>query len=277
MKKRYTLLMLVVGMLRATAAEACTIYSCSPGGNLCAPASVTIIGSFAATGSYSPSVSIGGASCTIGSYSEFSITVNVPSSASGTFVSVRDRSGSSCSGAYPGLISSTPPSIGSITAAPPIINSGESTTLIAGSGTAFTNWFKGTCNSGSIGTGISIIVNPTVTTTYCARNEDLYGICFSSCACVTVTVMPSVGISENTTQPDAFTVYPDPASSAINLSSSGALNEITIYDISGRKMRKLWLSDIRTASVDISSLDRGIYIVEASVSGRMEIRRFIKL
>jgi hypothetical protein len=59
-----------------------------------------------------------------------------------------------------------------------------SRTLTAIGGGANTQWYSGSCGGTSLGTGASISVSPTVTTTYYARNPG------GSCASTTVTVSP---------------------------------------------------------------------------------------
>lgn len=75
------------------------------------------------------------------------------------------------------------------TASSASICSGSSTTLTATGvvGTAY--WFEGSCaTSGQIGTGSTLNVSPTTTTTYYVRNND--GQWSANCASVTVTVNP---------------------------------------------------------------------------------------
>jgi len=51
-------------------------------------------------------------------------------------------------------------------------------------------WYTGACGGVSVGSGVNIVVNPTVTTTYFVRGE---GGCVSpgSCASITITVVPT--------------------------------------------------------------------------------------
>lgn len=77
----------------------------------------------------------------------------------------------------------------SATASSASICEGSSTTLTATGvvGTAY--WFEGSCaTSGQIGTGSTLNVSPTTTTTYYVRNND--GQWSANCASVTVTVNP---------------------------------------------------------------------------------------
>jgi hypothetical protein len=83
---------------------------------------------------------------------------------------------------------STNPS--SITASPSVVVPGGSTTLTVNGGSLGTGaswkWYSGSCGGTPVGTGTSITVNPTSTTTYFVRAE---GLCNNSnCVSVTVTV-----------------------------------------------------------------------------------------
>jgi hypothetical protein len=81
------------------------------------------------------------------------------------------------------------------------ICSGSSTTLTAMGGSASSQWFTGSCGGTSIGTGASITVSPTTTTTYFVRN--FTSPCgFSSCVSTTVNVnSPPSAVSAGSNSP----------------------------------------------------------------------------
>jgi hypothetical protein len=85
----------------------------------------------------------------------------------------------------------TPPSSPtSITASTSTICGSGSSTLTANGSVGTVYWFSGGCNiSGQIGTGNSITVSPTTTTTYYARNFN-NGAWSSNCTSVTINVNP---------------------------------------------------------------------------------------
>lgn len=74
-----------------------------------------------------------------------------------------------------------------ITGGSSTICAGSSATLTATGGNANTRWYTGSCGGTQIGTGASITVNPTSTTTYFAANVNCGTI--TSCAQVTVNVV----------------------------------------------------------------------------------------
>lgn len=82
-----------------------------------------------------------------------------------------------------------------ISASPANICAGESSTVaINNPGAGFTtDWFTGSCGGILVGTGNSLSVSPTVTTTYYARTRNTTTGCLSvSCSNVIVTVNPPV-------------------------------------------------------------------------------------
>ncbi|MEN9972231.1 MAG: hypothetical protein RIS20_578 [Bacteroidota bacterium] len=89
------------------------------------------------------------------------------------------------------MISCGPVGPTSITATTTTICSGQSATLTAVGGTGTINWYANACGTtNTIGTGQSITVSPTATTTYYA-NSSSGGTYSSSCVNVTVTVNSS--------------------------------------------------------------------------------------
>ncbi|MBI4947718.1 MAG: hypothetical protein HY840_15105, partial [Bacteroidetes bacterium] len=103
-----------------------------------------------------------------------------------------DRWASTSNSSYTLLISTcTPPSDPSNqAAAPSTICNGSSSTLSASVSGATIYWYTGSCGGTQIGTGNSLVVSPTTTTTYYAR---AYTSCFStSCGSVAVTVNATV-------------------------------------------------------------------------------------
>ena len=84
----------------------------------------------------------------------------------------------------------------SITATQNTICNGTSTTLTANGAIGTVYWYTGGCGTTFIGTGNSITVTPSTTTTYFARNYNS-GLFSSSCASTTITVnqIPQVTIT----------------------------------------------------------------------------------
>lgn len=94
----------------------------------------------------------------------------------------------------------TSPTLPTISAANPVLCSGQSTTLNVNGGTLNSatswHWYSGSCGGTLIGTGNSVNVTPSGTTTYYARGE---GNCVlpSTCSSVTITVNPLPPVTAN--------------------------------------------------------------------------------
>jgi hypothetical protein len=85
------------------------------------------------------------------------------------------------------------------------VNSGSSTTLSRSGGSLGTGaswvWYSGSCGGSNVGTGTSVSVSPTSTTTYYVRAEGSCGN--TTCASVTVTVNTPPGTPPNPANPTA--------------------------------------------------------------------------
>jgi len=117
--------------------------------------------------------------------------------------------------------SSTAPT--SASASNPTICVGQSTTLSVSGGTNGTGstlvWYSGTCGGTQVGTGPSITVSPTSTTTYYVRRE---GGCGTPTGCASVTVT----VNTSSTAPTSASANPSTicAGQSTTLSASGGTN-----------------------------------------------------
>jgi hypothetical protein len=72
-----------------------------------------------------------------------------------------------------------------------------------------------------------------------------------------------------------FSVYPNPATSMINIRSGEIIDDVVIYNTLGQQvMHTKPLAS--QAALDISELAKGVYMFKASVGGSMLVRRIIK-
>ena len=81
---------------------------------------------------------------------------------------------------------------------------------------------------------------------------------------------------EDPEQPDgieelssSFNIYPNPASSEINITSqlNGEAN-VKIYDMTGRCVKETRISNINNATINISDIDNGLYLI--NINGSFE-------
>ena len=64
-------------------------------------------------------------------------------------------------------------------------------------------------------------------------------------------------------------VYPNPASSLVNIKSSArGSGDISIFDMTGRCVKTVYVEDISNATINIEDLDKGVYFVD--VNGKVE-------
>ncbi len=117
----------------------------------------------------------------------------------------------------------TPPpaDLSSITASSSTICNGQSTTLTANGAVGTVYWFTGGCSTtGQIGTGNTLSVSPTTTTTYYARNFNA-GQWSNNCASITITVNPNPVVNAGVDQ----TLCPG----NVNLSGTVAPMSTTVF------------------------------------------------
>lgn len=77
----------------------------------------------------------------------------------------------------------------------------------------------------------------------------------------TANMNPNIGIVGNISDVSAnLKIYPNPASKIINIDIDENIQQIVIYDFSGKKV--LELTNIIGKQVDVSNLDNGIYLFE---------------
>lgn len=80
-------------------------------------------------------------------------------------------------------------------------------------------------------------------------------------------------LSTPSLETSAAILYPNPASDRIFISSEMAVEQVQIYDLSGRELLKF--SDIESG-IDISTLPQGIYLAELSQGKSRQVKRFVK-
>lgn len=75
-----------------------------------------------------------------------------------------------------------------------------------------------------------------------------------------------------------FSVYPNPVSATLNISGKNniALNEITISDLNGRVVRRVYAQGVNQTQLNISDLASGAYFLKISSDLGMGIKKIIK-
>ena len=78
------------------------------------------------------------------------------------------------------------------------------------------------------------------------------------------TIEGTIELIEN-----SFNIYPNPASSEVRISSTvnGEAN-VSIYDMTGRCVKEIRVSDISNATINLNDVDKGVYVI--NVNGNVE-------
>ena len=80
--------------------------------------------------------------------------------------------------------------------------------------------------------------------------------------------------SVKTIDRNLFNVYPNPATNEINVTSDEPLTNVTILDITGKIVYTS--SEITSnQTVNVSSLNRGIYMVQVMTDNKTSVKRLI--
>jgi hypothetical protein len=96
-----------------------------------------------------------------------------------------------------------------------------------------------------------------------------------------VTLQDTVlaGIEENRSSPfasrQALKIYPNPAKSIIYISSPSSINQIELFDATGKIIRKINSSDLCNISLDIRHLKDGIYFVQTSTTDKKIMQKLV--
>ena len=77
----------------------------------------------------------------------------------------------------------------------------------------------------------------------------------------------------------SLTIYPNPSTDHVNIVSSASIDNVVLYDITGRQLRRVDCPKVgaRSGKIDIGSLALGVYMMEVRFSdGSTVIKRLIK-
>ena len=71
----------------------------------------------------------------------------------------------------------------------------------------------------------------------------------------------------------SFTIYPNPASGFVHLSLP--VGQLQVYDLTGKLIKNYTTEELKSKSLDISGLSKGLYIIKAEKDGKTEISKLI--
>lgn len=140
-------------------------------------------------------------------------------------------------------------------------------------GGATWNWYSGTCGGTPEGTGVSIVVTPTVTASYYVRAE---GGCLSGpgvCSGANlITVQTCTGLDELQNN-NLIQIFPNPFKDKIYFVTDKRISSIEIYDATG----KLLIQESDVSEIDLSNISSGLLIVKTKLEdGHINMKKLVK-
>jgi hypothetical protein len=70
-------------------------------------------------------------------------------------------------------------------------------------------------------------------------------------------------------------IYPNPAMNILNIESEISIEKVSVYNILGQEVISKY-PNTELVTLDVSSLQSGVYILKTSINGNVSSTRFIK-
>ena len=130
-----------------------------------------------------------------------------------------------------------------------------------------------TFNSGFLG---DIGSTFSYTFTVVGDNDYFCGVHGANSMSGTITVEQNLSVGDETIK--TFSIEKNPVDSNLNISLSQTISEgnITIYDLLGKQVITKNISNIASVSLDVSALNKGLYLVSINSENGKETKRFVK-
>ena len=93
-----------------------------------------------------------------------------------------------------------------------------------------------------------------------------------------LTVESILGVEDNKLD-NAIVIYPNPAQDIVIFANTSGilLNQAVIYDVNGRQISTIDLSDMQQEkTVDVSNLSSGVYMVQFQSDDASTVKRLVK-
>jgi alpha-tubulin suppressor-like RCC1 family protein len=90
---------------------------------------------------------------------------------------------------------------------------------------------------------------------------------------VTLVTCPAVLSSESFDELNKATLYPNPVSNQLNISTSSEIQKLIIYDVTGKQVK---YQEGNTNAIDVQDLNSGFYLMEITVDGNKQFKKFLK-
>ncbi len=89
-------------------------------------------------------------------------------------------------------------------------------------------------------------------------------------------VKDTVGVKDYANDPLTLLIYPNPTKEVVTISTTEMMEQIIVYDMTGRVIYRKEGIESQEWSIDTSSWDKGLYIVKAITKGQIKIAELIK-
>lgn len=80
----------------------------------------------------------------------------------------------------------------------------------------------------------------------------------------------------DTQSPFTYKMYPNPANNSLNLSNISDVNKIEVYDVTGKLIRTIATEGVENVTIDVTDLNTGVYILNATNKTGVQTTKFIK-
>lgn len=91
---------------------------------------------------------------------------------------------------------------------------------------------------------------------------------------IVVTSQTSTTSVSNLAEEKAITIFPNPATSVLNIDTDASLESIRIMNLQGQLVQTI--ENVNTNSIDISTLAPATYFIEFQAEGKREVQTFIR-
>lgn len=89
---------------------------------------------------------------------------------------------------------------------------------------------------------------------------------------VTFMIDLSSALATHNVKTEKFSIYPNPVKDILNINGVGKIENVEIYNLVGQKMK----SATASSKIDVSSLSKGVYLINIISNGQKQSIKFIK-
>ncbi len=148
------------------------------------------------------------------------------------------------------------------------ICAGEAATLTASGGGTY-SW------STLGGFGPTVAVTPNATTIFTVTGTNSFGC--TNTATISQFVNACVGLKENSKLNESFYIYPNPAEDIFTIHSLNSIEEVTITDMVGKRIKHYnFENSIIESAIDLSNIPSGVYFVTIKSNATKATVKIIK-